>query len=202
MNTLKNFTTDLEELATRPSYRLLAKAHHVEEAGRATYDSYLDLRQYPPCKRTIMIEGKQYFLQFPSLVFLWTGSKYRNNARGFATGVFAAFSANKKIISDRDLIYQAPLPNVFDAGRVCMPSPDVHTCDNFVETFWQSAFRGYNYSSNLPQETLKANFGSLVNWQRLTLNQVNDKLCYMPIPVKSVITNTWMYPHDWFGAND
>jgi hypothetical protein len=199
---MKTLKIDLEEIATKPSYRLLAKATHTEPDGLATHDSYLEVRQYPAHKRTIEIEGRKYFLPFPSMVFVWTAAKYRYGnaaANRLFSNFFTTFAANKKIVVDTDLIYQAPLPNVFEHGRVCMPSPRVHTLDNYVEVFWQSAFRGYNYSSFIPQECLSRDFGSLANWQRMTMAQAESKLSYGAESLKSVIKNSWVYAYDWFG---
>ena len=192
---------DLEEVATRPSYREIAKAKYAEMDGRATYDQYMELRQYPACKRTVEIEGGRYFIQFPSFIFLWTGLKYRERANTRAPYVsFSAFVAKDRILTPKDLVYRAPMPNVFEHGRVCMPTPNNPNADNMVETFWQSAFRSYDYSNAVPRACLENNFGGLAQWQRLKLQQVEERLRYEPMAVEEMIKNHWMHPYEWFGG--
>jgi hypothetical protein len=204
MNSLKDI--NLEELATRPSYRVLAKGLHNEKDRESSYDKYMELRQYPPCKRTIEIENVGCFLQFPSIAFLWTAVKYkvykkRKDADSFLTGAnFAAYVAKNKILTLNDIVYQAPLPNVFDFGRVCMPIPENASNDNMVEAFWQSAFRDYNYSDEHPRMALENNYGSLEDWKKLTLQQVEQKINWLPMDIKSLIKIQWMYPFDWFAG--
>lgn len=206
MNSLKYL--NLEEIATRPSYRVLAKGLHTEDDGDASYDKYMELRQYPPCKRTIEIEGENCFLQFPSIVFLWSAVKYKVNKRrkkspldGFLRSAnFAACVAKNKILTLDDTVYQAPLPNVFESGRVCMPTPENATADNMVETFWQSAFRDYDYSDEHPRKALENNYRSLEDWKKMTLQQVEQKLNWLPMDIKSLIKIQWMYPLEWFAS--
>ena len=210
MNALKNI--NLEELATRPSYRVLAKGIHNEKDDVASYDKYMELRQYPPCKRTIQVEGVGFFLQFPSIVFLWTAIKYKKadkrkknpydenpyNNENLIGANFASWVAKNKILTPNDIVYQAPLPNVFEFGRVCMPQPENATADNMVETFWQSAFRDYDYSDDHPRRALVNNYGSLEDWKKLTLQQVEQKLNWLPMDIESLVKIQWLYPFDWF----
>jgi hypothetical protein len=118
-----------------------------------------------PCKRTIVVSGKSYYLQFPYMVWFVAEGTY---------AIRLAFTDTDQIV-ENTCVYFPPLPNTF--------LPYFHTCgsgyianiENAVNDFWQSEFKGYDYS-NCDISTLEKTFGSLENWSRLNLDEVMQKM--------------------------
>lgn len=155
--------------------------YRVLETGTVKLDASLDyeFRLYEPIRRTISVNRKSHFVQFPSMIFARRGAF-----------LFAVF-ANE---DDGELkIYPVPLPNVYDDGSICLcedwydeqedeyynadPNDDWETTTNMdlmVARFWESNFNdwlGY-YSYN----AYKHWFGSFANWKKLSLHDVEKTL--------------------------
>jgi len=154
---------DLKKL----SYRLLHK--------KSTGNLLLEIREYPPQRRTIEILGRFYNLPFPYLIFLKEGNVDRNHLYAFSL-IFAK-SPIKSLHSE---VYTAPLPNVFlPTGHICIgiQLDDNYGFDGLLNAFWQTAFKSYDYSGG-DITALRKNYGSLKKWSELTIDEALKKLKY------------------------
>jgi hypothetical protein len=134
-----------------------------------------------PCKRTILVSGKSYYLQFPYIV--WFIAK---------KDVSLAFTDTDQVIENTP-VYFPPLPNVFLPYFSACGGSRIANIQEAVNDFWQSEFRDYNYSS-CDISTLEKTFGSLENWSRLSLDEVMQKMkvvhtsrCGWPISPENII---------------
>jgi len=165
---------DLKKL----SYRLLHK--------KSTGNLLLEIREYPPQRRTIEILGRFYNLPFPYLIFLKEGNVDRNHLYAFSL-IFAK-SPIKSLHSE---VYTAPLPNVFlPKGRICnIPYSKFNSYnpsfDGLITDFWRRAFKGYNYSGG-DITALRKNYGSLKNWSELTIDEALKRLKYKALTKRGV----------------
>ena len=141
----------------------------------------VEIREYPPQKRTIYYYDKAYHLQFPYVIMARVGNQH----------LYVAF-ATEPIKSTRSLLYRPPLPNIHDAWHICTAR---HIWDDYrdqgdgrdlFDHFWMSGFnhdlqRGmflawryfkswYNW---LPPWADESGFRK---WQKLNLKQVCRKM--------------------------
>jgi hypothetical protein len=117
-----------------------------------------------PCKRTIVVSGKSYYLQFPYMVWFVVEEYF----------ACLAFTDTDQI-TENTCVYYPPLPHVFlPCFRTCGSGYVVHVKD-VANDFWQSEFQSYAYGGS-DIDTLKRTFGSLENWSRLNLDEVMQKM--------------------------
>jgi hypothetical protein len=126
-------------------------------------NNHVELREYPPVKRNVSIAGRNYYLQFPTMLFLQSG-----------VGTLAVGFVKEPIESFESTIYYPCLPNIFEPGfRVCL-TPEKRDLDSLIKAFWNQQFRSYDYSHN--NHSIKNTFGRLANWAQCNLDQVNKKI--------------------------
>jgi hypothetical protein len=125
--------------------------------------SHVELREYPPVKRNVTVCGRNYFLQFPYMVFLQT--PFYNLSVGFA---------KEPITSTKSKIFYPCLPNIFDGYRVCLATRKYNNLDTSIRAFWSNEFRSYHYSGN--EFIIKETFGRLKVWEKADLKEVYKKI--------------------------
>jgi len=160
-------TTKLKIDSKKNPYRILHKA-----VGNFR-DRLLEIREYPPQRRTVEISGKFYNLPFPYLIFL--GEEFHRDIE-----TFSLIFAKSPIKSLHSEVYTAPLPNVFlPTGHICIgiQLDDNYGFDGLLNAFWQTAFKSYDYSGG-DITALRKNYGSLKKWSELTIDEALKKLKY------------------------
>jgi hypothetical protein len=91
------------------------------------------LVEHKPGPKTILVNSRVYTLSLPYIYFIFV-----NETGG---GEVYVFAGNKKIHSLNDMLYSAPLPNVFGDGSVCMGSAGGSSNpEEFIKKFWNSSF--------------------------------------------------------------
>jgi hypothetical protein len=143
-------------------------------------DELREVRLYPPCKRTMAVNGRPYYLPLPHLIFLKRvvppKTKYSSwNQRSYSEGMTNLFMGFTT--ADAQKIYHIPLAGV-SGFCVCLDSvlhydfPVNSTFDELLKTFWRTNFSG-DYCS---YRRVNVFGGRLHEWQKLTLQQVENDL--------------------------
>ena len=123
----------------------------------------LEIRKYPPHKRTLKIAGSYYFLQFPHAV-------YMRRLRGYSVNLGVGFTDEIG-----KTLYSLPILSGFDA--TCLDLlfhfnfPLVTPFEDLISLFWQNEFPNLiaSYSNN------KA-FKSYKDWANMSLAQVIENM--------------------------
>lgn len=147
-------------------------------------DRQYQIRQYEPCKRTIFVAGRSYFLQFPYCIF----SIYKDFHRSRLLAM--AFSV-KEFTSEEEwheFLYYPTLPHISlpPSFGICNAGIECLTYEDCVAAFWQSSFASHTYNGSVCLENLRMTFGSMHEWQDLSLSDVFERLAKAPpeIPQK------------------
>lgn len=120
-------------------------------------------------RRSIIVEGKQFFLSFPEILFV--ANCLHDSAKFKMTHyTYVSFYVNKKY-------YKIPLYNIYDGGLVCLGNPYQNTFNSLKEikefiltNFWKRSFK-YEYSSAasyLNYKKRKLMISDLNKWQEKT----------------------------------
>lgn len=134
--------------------------------GRISND--LEVRKYPPTKRTITVAGRQYFLQFPPIIVARIGGA--NSCKFFAA-----------ICDDADHIYMLPFGGCAADFSVCLDQrnhynfPPNVSLDSLLRVFWQTDFRSFMENG--------AFGGRLHNWAKMDLEQVFQEIKKLRPPI-------------------
>lgn len=156
------------------TYRIIDEFSHNGEGW--------EVRKYNPQRRTVRICGRDYFLQFPWVVFmrLWS------NDKSYFSVVFAK--------DDDSIVYAPMLPHCSVSTDklwiVCLGGYDWndgddswlnHYChpsnisfNDMITRFWTSSFTSFDYW-HLDRFTIREAFGEvnpIHNWERSNLDQV------------------------------
>jgi hypothetical protein len=142
----------------------------------------IEVRKYPPCKRTLHIEGKDYFLQFPYMVFA-------QRKTGEYNYLYVAFAKE-----DDQFVYFPSLGHIQgDSWCICLAITDEFESegkdfDELIDEFWFSRFccpRMGHFSE--AYKSLKKNFVRYREWQKLSEKQVLKQLRYRKTSLKDFI---------------
>lgn len=121
----------------KPNYKVVLKTDNRE------------IRLYPPCKRTIIVNGRQYYLPFPNIVFQrkytppgkrsnWNKEAYK---KGY-TNLFIGLTTESM-----EKIYHIPFQGVHEFCA-CLDMnyhydyPGDSTFEDLVKVFWSTGFIG------------------------------------------------------------
>lgn len=83
--------------------------------------------------------------------------------RGFHLHVYAVKALNEKDITDKEVLYNYPLPNIYDGGSVCMGDINMETenyecvedlLEGCSEKFWNSKFTEFHADHPLKEENV------------------------------------------------
>lgn len=95
-----------------------------------------------PTARSINVDGRMYFLNWPHIVFALKWKKVYGKR-------LYAYASDKPVTSLTDSVRLLPLPNVYSDGRVCNSSKSYDNIQAAVVDFWSSTFReaemGFRY---------------------------------------------------------
>lgn len=157
-------------------YRILDKFSHNNEGW--------EVRKYNPQKRTVWIAGREYFLQFPWIVFMRLWSK---NKSYFSV----AFAKEGDSIVYTPMLPHCSTDNSCDLWVVCLgggydwndddDSGFRHYChpsrislDDMIARFWTSHFASFDYW-HINKDAIREAFGEINpihKWQKSNLDQV------------------------------
>lgn len=112
---------------------------------------------YEPMKSRRLIFGKsmttgEYVV--PPAVFAF---------RNYHLHIYAVKALNEKDINDNEVLYNYPLPNIYDGGSVCMGDVDMETAnyecvedllEGLSEKFWDSKFTEFHADHPLKDENV------------------------------------------------
>ena len=142
----------------KPSFELLAKGTNFE------------LRIYPPAKRTVKIVGRNYFLQFPYVIF----GKYFVKDEG--SWLHIAFTDRKLTRNSLSkMVYLPSVGNILsDYWYACLDfGPDGHyrqfhklTFEDLICKFWNNEFSMEDSYESPPLG------GRYHAWQKMSLDEV------------------------------
>ena len=164
----KDIKSNLFIPAFKPNYKVLFKNDNKE------------IRLYPPCKRTVIINGKQYYLPFPHIIFnksyIPPGKNSYWNKEAFIKGYINLFIGFTTEAAEK--IYHIPLTGV--AGFcVCLDQeyhydyPGDSTFEDLIRAFWTTSFSG-------DLEVIKRYYGVAIfggrfhAWAKLNINQIEE----------------------------
>ena len=177
-------------------YRLLFRKYKIgnvydwmkEGWDRWCYDLSCEVRQYPPSARTLIYYNyvsakgikwnkrkKRFFVQMPSMVFI-----KRNH--------FMLAVAKKLIESEKDEVYFPPVSNVYSNHSICLAymgeKDGLAPFDQRVNYFWNAAADMNTVWTG--RKAIEHNFGSLYDWEEMSLDEVVDNLKFRPITLKKL----------------
>lgn len=145
----------------------------------------LEIRQYFPSKRTIIIANRQYFLPFPYIIFA-KAARGRNDYRGKFINynhLLVAFS-NRELYRDEDAtVFHPALPNVegrnksicLDGGGHYEQSPNL-SFNDLLDKFWSFSFNSIKAWVE-SDAALHVFFGGrFATWAKLTIEEVLSNL--------------------------
>lgn len=162
---------------------------------RLGVNDYIEIREYPPQRRTVSIGRKMFSLQFPYTIFVGVWDCWDDWDECFEEVSLSVGFAKKRITSMYDVIYHPVLPHI-GAGnglRMCMSGRSYQSQDlgDLVKDYWCSRFAQFasGHCSHGSRQALSANFGRLASWQKLNLDQVVEQLCYGPRLFKSFVSD-------------
>lgn len=156
-------------------YKPLVDAKKTEEKPR------IEIRKYYPQKRLIVAAHREYYLQFPYIIFA---------CRTHSTGSYLYVGFAKQ---DDGTIYFPSLPNMCpQTYGICLARSygDGHfkqsvgaTLDQLIELFWITEFDPWEYGWEIGHRSLMQNFQGRYNyWKKLSLPEVLTHVSYMPRP--------------------
>ena len=137
----------------------------------------LEVRKYFPQKRVIVAAGREYYIQFPYLIFA---------GRFHESGSYLYVGFGKK---DDETVYFPSLPNMCpQTYGICLGRSGGHfqqdkkkDLDNLIELFWITEFDAWSLGWTIAHRALQQNFqGRLNDWKKLNLQEVLDHVTYMP----------------------
>jgi hypothetical protein len=135
----------------------------------------LEIREYPPTRRTVWIDHTKYRLQIPHQIFT------------HCSGILYFRFALEPIKTTADKVYFSPLPNIYDYTRVCLgdnfPGGDMN---DKIDYYWNSEFRTRSLSAG--PYAAGVCFGSYGAWGRLSLERAKEKI---------VQANNWSHLSSW-----
>lgn len=157
-----------------PPYRLMEK----QEAGK------IEIRLYPPQKRTIYNCREFFHVQFPWSLFAYKPDPSSGRSGGYLYGCFSERDISGLTPEELAVepVFMMPFPKHFDRGSFgpccldwdnCYYQPDRLDLSDCIAKFWSSEFRGV---SDYGQPS-KFNAG---RWRDLTLAQVYEILHASP----------------------
>lgn len=87
--------------------------------------------EQPPTKRTVVVDGKRYFLSFPYVIFCIN-----------TADILFVYASYNSIKNRDDFFYYLPLPNVSIGGYVCFgkEKPKILDLKKIIDYFWNSSF--------------------------------------------------------------
>jgi hypothetical protein len=183
-----------KDLKKEKEHRVLFKGKLAEHwSGDGATDTWVEIREYPPMKRTINYEheyrcSNPYRIQFPYQIFIFVTTDYYKKRKNYYENYYGCvatyFAFAKDSIKNKESeVYFPALPNTEKNFSVCLgdlmeayeydenlPTP---TPDEIVDYYWNSTFT-VSLSNDL--FTLKQYFGSFSRWEELSLKQVNENL--------------------------
>jgi hypothetical protein len=154
----------------KPNYKVLFAKNNRE------------IRLYPPCKRTIVINGKQYYLPFPNIIFQrkytppGNYSNWNKKAKtdGY-TNLFVGFT-----IESAEKIYNIPFGGVANFCA-CLDQiyhfdyPGNSTFEDLIKAFWATSFNGS--LENFRKYRHMTIFGGRFHaWSKLSTEQIEKDL--------------------------
>ena len=127
----------------------------------------MELRYYSASRRTIKVYQREYFLNFPPMVFGKCGSN-----------LFAAFAEE---VDGEIILSIPPLPNIYNIGKVCLKDDEdcgvvaaAMSLDDMIADFWA---RGFNdWIGDKPYSNFKKWFNSFSSWTQLSVEQVKEQI--------------------------
>lgn len=104
-----------------------------------TIDQMVEILIKPPTKRTIQVDTKKYFLNFPHMLFIKLKSKF------YVLG----------IDKSKNLFFRIPLPNGYPNGEFCLGLNSGETIEEYIDIFYSTLFiTGCTSSDSLWYEQL------------------------------------------------
>lgn len=119
------------------------------------------MAEYEPAVRTVLFGSRMYRLQFPYQYFV-----VRTNRDRPWHGVrLHAYWRSRPVTSDDDNLYATCLPNISEAGKVCLfvnrEADDWTTFQNAVAEFWSSSFNFSGQHRNADKRFFKLGLSRL-----------------------------------------
>ena len=145
----------------KPSFKILVKEGNI--------GGDIEVRIYPPVKRTVKIVGRTYFLQFPYVIFGKYSGRNENGHKG--SWLHVAF-ANRKLRSLAKMIYFPPFGNIVrEEWVVCLDVDDGHYLQSYDSTFEDLIHKFWNHTFS--DSYLSRPFGDRYHtWQKMSLDEV------------------------------
>jgi hypothetical protein len=155
-------------------------------------DRDIEVRKYPPSRRTVDIDGHEYFLHFPYMVF---ARRIVIHPDSNQTGTFLYLAFAKE---DDNFVYCPPLPNINNLFCVCLgrrsnwyghfrQSIDT-SFEELINRFWFTDSYGHWGNSG---QALAANYARHRIWEKLSAEEVLERLVYCKVALDDLIIGPW-----------
>lgn len=156
-------------------------------------DRDIEVRKYPPSRRTVYINYNEYFLNFPYMVFAKKTIIQPQELAG--TYLYLAFAKE-----DDNFVYCPSLPNVNNLFCVCLghemntewfghfQQPIKTSFEELINRFWFTNSYGYWGNSG---KALAANYARNRKWEKLSAEDVLERLVYCKVALDDLIIGPW-----------
>ena len=161
---------------------VLGENFKFENAHRTIFeDQHLEIREYPPHKRTLQVNTKGYdknekivnktqsfHLQLPYTIF----ATMRRHPR-YGNGLYLGFRTSPLISIRNNLIFPT-LPNTHANLMVCEGSGGGHDFDSRIQNYWASIFQTQEIPDGMRQ--IQRVFHTMDLWSEVDIDEVNYRL--------------------------
>jgi hypothetical protein len=163
------------KLEIKKNYKVLAKGSTNNPKGD------FEVRVYPPCKRTVKLAGRFYFLPIPYQVFgRFAGATDNGRIGSWLFSAFATKSLGKNKRDQGQFVYLPPLGNMggwqvcLNSGRGADGKEVQHYGQPLEDAFEDLLYKYWNYESFTfgNYNSLKAFGARLHAWTEMTPEQV------------------------------